>query len=264
MATGNILSIWNRALGAIGSRSSVQSQAENSPQAKACNLYFQSVFESVARTAHWNCLLKQSNLTLLAAAIGTPENPQGTTLPLPPYPWRYAYLLPPDSLYIRQLVPPPHQPQPTSNGVPMFPPGLAPLTYGHSRRAYIPYQVSSWANPQNQPQQVILTDLRNALCNYTVNQANPQQWDSLFQTAMVAAMGVFLAGSLTGDKALMNMQAKIAENAIAQARTRDANEEPNSQDREAEWIAARGGRGMYGYDAPRSGYDGLCDMSWPG
>lgn len=263
MATGSILSIWNRSLGSIGARASVQNQGEKTPQANACNLYFQPVFESLARTAHWNCLLRQIRLTLVAAAVGTPENPQGTTLPCPPIPWRYAYLLPPDSLYIRQLVPPPRYPQPTSGGIPMFPPGLAPLTYYGNRVAYIPYQVSSWANPQNQPQQVILTDLCHALCNYTVNQPNPQQWDSLFQTAMVASLAVYLAGSLTGDKTLMNMQAKIAENAIAQARVRDANEEPNSQDREAEWIAARNGGGIYG-NIPYSGFVGYVDMSWPG
>lgn len=108
-----------------------------------------------------------------------------------------------------------------------------------------------------------MTDLCDALCNYTVNQPNPQQWDSLFQTAMVAALAVFLAGSLTGDKALMNMQAKIAENAIAQARVADANELPNSQDREAEWISARNGGGIYG-DLPYAGYVGWSEMSWPG
>lgn len=263
MATGSILSIWNRSLGAISSRSSVQNQNENSPQANACNLYYQPVYESLARTALWNCLLRQTRLTLIAAAPGTPENPQGTTLPCPPVPWRYAYLLPPDSLYIRQLEQPPRYPQPVSGGVPMFPPGLAPLTYGGGRRVYIPYQVSSWANPQNQPQQVILTDLRHALCNYTVNQPNPQQWDSLFQTAMVSSLAVFLASSLSGDKALVSMQMKMADNAIAQARTRDANEEPNSQDREAEWIAARSGSGIYG-DVPYGGYAGYGEMAWPG
>jgi hypothetical protein len=262
MASANVLSIWNRSLGGIGARSSVQSQNENSPQANACNLYYQSTFESIARTALWNCLLKQQKLTLVAAAAGTPENPQGTTLPLPPVPWRYAYLLPADCLYVRQLLPPPILPQPTTNGVPMFPPELAPLTYGSGRRVYIPYQVSSWANSLNQPQQVILTDLRDALCNYTTNQPNPQQWDSLFQTAMVASLGVFLASSLTGDKALVNMQVKIAEQAIAQARTRDATEEPNSQDREAEWIAARNGSGIY--SEAYGGNAGYENMIWPG
>lgn len=261
MATGNVLSIWNRSLGSFGSRSTVQSPNEKSPQANACNLYYQPVYESLARTALWNCLLRQGNLTLLAAALGTPENPQGTTLPLPPYPWRYAYLLPPDSLYIRQLQPPPHLPPVTTNGVPMFPAGLAPLTYFPGRRVYVPYQVSSWANPQNQSQQVILTDLRNALCNYTVNQPNPQQWDSLFQTAMVASLAAFLASSLSGDKGLVALQQKTAEAAIAQARTRDANELPNSQDREAEWVAARSGRGIYEY--PYGGYSGYNEMIWP-
>ena len=107
MATGSIIDLCNRSLLSIGARAQIQSLNEGSTESNAANVLITPVFESLARAAKWNCLRKQAALSLIAAAPGTPENPQGTTTPYPPNPWRYSYLVPIDSLFIRQLLPPP-------------------------------------------------------------------------------------------------------------------------------------------------------------
>lgn len=263
MATGSILSIWNRSLGSIGARSTVQNPNENSQEAIQCNVFFTPTFESLARSARWNCLRKQASLTLVAAAMGTPENPQGTTLPFPPVPWLYTYLIPGDSLFIRQLLPPPPQLQ-NAGGVPIFPVTNNVPYYPWADRP-IPYQVALGQDLLGNAAQVIYTNLSQAQCIYTANQPNPQFWDSLFQQAMVASLAAFLVPALSLDKALMQAQIGIAERMIAQARSADGNEGVVSQSREASWISARNGtggpQGWLGYNTPTLNYE---NIPWPG
>ena len=261
MATGNILSIWNRSLGSIGARSQVQSQNEGSPESIACNTFFQSTFEAMARTAWWNCLSKQAPLSLVSAAPGTMENPKGALTPYPPNPWAYSYLVPPDSLRIRKMVPPPAMLQGTG-GVPIFPINNALYAYNGQRRI-IPFEVTYGIDTNGNPAETILTNLRGAQAIYTVNQSNPAYWDSLFQQAMVNALAVYLVPALSLDKALMQMKRQDAEAIITQARAADGNEGTVSQQREASWIAARNGssglQGWLGYNGPNLNYE---NMPW--
>jgi hypothetical protein len=105
MATGNTLNIINRSALAVGMQSQVSSLNEGSALANAASTLYTPTFEQLARSAPWNCLRKEATLTLLAAAQGTPENPEGTTLPLPPVPWLYQYAYPSDCLQMRFIVP---------------------------------------------------------------------------------------------------------------------------------------------------------------
>ena len=52
----------------------------------------------------------------------------------------------------------------------------------------IGYTTDSSGNPL----EVILTNQQNAVANYTVNQQNPQVWDSLFTAAYVASLAAYL------------------------------------------------------------------------
>lgn len=192
-------------------------------------------------------------MSLIAAAPGTPENPQGTTTPYPPTPWRYSYLVPSDSLFVRQLLPPASILQ--SGGVPIFPVVNNPTGYGINAQYEVAYGTDSFGNPA----EIILTNLSQAQGIYTVNQPNPQFWDSLFQQAFVASLAAYLVPALSLDKSLMQMQIAIAERLIAQARAMDANEGVITQEREASWIAARGG-----YPTP-FGHNAFSEYSmiWP-
>lgn len=261
MATGTIVDIVNRALGSIGARAQVQNLNEGSTESNAANVFFTPTFESLARSARWNCLRKQASLTLVAAAPGTPENPQGANTPYPPNPWYYSYLVPPDSLFIRQLIPPPSTLS-NSSGAPVFPVNNYTPYYPRAQRA-IPYEVAYGVDQFGNAAQVVNTGLSQAQAIYTVNQPNPQFWDSLFQQAMVASLAAYFVPALTLDKALMQMQIGIADRLIAQARAMDGNEGTVSQDRTADWIAARNGESGpwgVGFNTPWLNYEA---MPWP-
>ncbi len=260
MATGNTLNVINRALLSIGSQAQVSSLNEGSAQANAASTLFTPTFESLARSAPWNCLRKEATLTLLAAAQGTPENPDGTTLPLPPVPWLYQYAQPSDCLQVRFIVPS----LPTPNaGVPIFSVNTGAATF-LPNGGQIPYAVAYATDANNNPINVILTNQSQAIAVYTVNQPNPQIWDSLFQAAMVASLAAYFVPALSLNMSLMTTQIKLAEQMIEQARVRDGNEGVTSMDHYPDWLRARNGASgwssRYGYQ----GYGSYSSMCWPG
>lgn len=260
MATGNTLSVINRSLLAIGVQAQVSSLKEGSPQANAASTLFTPTFESLARSAPWNCLRQQATLTLLAAAMGTPENPQGTTLPLPPTPWLYSYAVPADSLQIRFLVP--SLPAPNA-GVPIFSTNTGAPTW-LPNGGQIPFAVAYSTDANDQPLQVVLTNQSQAIAVYTVNQPNPQTWDSLFQAAMVASLAAYFVPALSLHMPLMQAQIKLADEMIQQARVRDGNEGKTSMDHYPDWLRARNGASGWATSSQYGqGINSWNNMCWP-
>jgi hypothetical protein len=258
MSTSPII-ISNRSLAQAGTRVQISNFNEGSVEAINCNLLYQPTFEALGRSAHWNCLASPATpLTLLKAAQGTPENQTGTTLPIPPQPWLYEYLLPSDCLMVRYLQPIYTQP---AGQVPLFPtPSSVPRNV-YVRRE-INFTVATDLDAQGNRQKVILTNLSQALIVYTVNEPNPEFWDSQFQAAYVASLAAFLIPPLNLNMALLNMQTKIADGIIMTARATDGNEGVVSQNRDASWIVARG----CGSEINTGYYSGWnCEnMNWPG
>lgn len=256
------LSLCNISLLAIGNRTQISSLNETSTSANACSMYFPFVFEQLARTARWGCLKKQVTLTLLQAAQGTPENVTGTTLPLPQQPWLYAYLYPADCLFMRAVLCPNTTtavsgiPQTTVNNT---------VTPWVSDQQQIFYEIGYSQDTLGNPLQVILTNQENAIGNYTVNQANPSSWDSLFTSAFVASLAAYLVAALSLQPQLMTAQISIAERLIKQAQAIDANESPSTQSRIASWIRARQGATGWGGQLGYNGYGAIQQsMLWPG
>lgn len=260
MATGTQLNIINRALLSVGTQAQVSSLNEGSAQANAAATLYTPCFEQLARSAPWNCLRNQVELTLIAAAEGTPENPDGDTLPLPPVPWLYSYSQPADCLQVRFLVPS----LPTSSGgVPVFSVDTGAPTWVPGG-GQIPYAVAYAVDANNNPINVILTNQAQAVCVYTVNQPNPQIWDSLFQAAMVASLAAYFVPALSLNMPLMQLQIAAAERMIQQARTRDGNEGVISMDHVPDFIRARrGATGRYWNNGGPGGYN-YQGMIWPG
>lgn len=258
MATGNIVSICNRALLSIGSQSQISDLNEGSTQADACTTLFTPTYESLARVAYWNCLRQQVVLSLIAAATGTPENSDGTTLPLPPVPYLYSYQLPSNYLQARFIVP--SFPIQTSGNPPISPALIAAQSSLPLQQ--IPFRVAYATDSNNNPLQVILTDQSQAQLVYTVNQPNPQIWDSMFQSAMVASLAAYLVPALSLNMALASMQIKVAESLIQQARIRDGDEGTTSQDHIPDWIQARNVGGGTGYGYSGNAAYGWTDMCW--
>lgn len=260
-ATSSTVSLANRSLLMIGARSQISDLQESSTEANTIAVLYQPTFEQLARTAPWNCLKNQKILTLLAAAAGTPENLDGTTLPIPPTPWLYSYAVPSDNLQIRFLLPP-FTNSTVTGDVPMSP-AYVGTDYGIQSGQQIRYSVSYGVDSMNNPREIILTNQRQAQAVYTVNQPNPVIFDSLFEQAFVASLAAFLVPALSLDLALMDRAVRQAEQAISIARVRDGNEGVTSVDRIPDWMVARASGGvMTGTGA--FGYSGWDSMVWPG
>lgn len=260
-ASSSVVSLANRALFQAGARASISSLTEDSTEANAVNLLWLPTFEQLARVAPWNCLREQGTLTLVAAAIGTPENPNSDP-PFPPTPWLYSYQTPANNLDIRYLLPSQVNNTPTgmvpistvANMAPIWVPG-----------AYdIPFAVANGRDAGGNAINVILTNLSQAQAVYTVNEPNPIIFDSLFEQAFVSSLAVFLTAGLTLNLPLMKLSIGIADSAIAQARVRDGDEGSTSQDRVPDWMRARTTGYLYDYGGaganPWSSYPSMC---WP-
>ena len=254
------VTLCRRALLGIGARASIASLLENSTEANACVVLYEPTFQQLARSAPWNCLRKQAFLTLYQAATGTPENVDGTSWSQPPTPWLYSYYLPSDCLQVRYLV----------ASLPVTPTGTPPITTVNNLAATwvpgdagIPFAVAHGVDPSNNPIVLILTNQPQAQVVYTVNDSNPFVFDSEFEQALVASLGVFLVPALSLNLALMDRCVRSAETAIMTARVRDGNEGLTTQDHIPDWIRARAaGTTLYPYNGNPSSY-GFTNMAWP-
>lgn len=258
MSSQSIISVCNISLLSIGAQAQISNLQEGSTQSDACNTYFQFVFEMLARAAYWNCLRQQKTLSLLAAAAGTPENPNGTTLPLPPTPWLYSYAIPSDSLQARYIVP--MIPNASGSNTPLT---TASVTAGAwLPTQQVPFRVAYSADANNNPIPIILTNQSQAQLVYTVNQNNPRIWDSSFTAAMVASLAAWLVPALSLNMPLMKAQAAIATELVMSARVRDGDEGTTSQDNIPDWIKARNAGGGYGWGGGYSATN-YGALSWP-
>lgn len=254
------IGVCNQSLLQIGARATIASFSEGSTESNACRILYTPTYEMLARAAHWNCFRQQAVLTLLAAAAGTPENPDGTSMPLPPVPWLYSYATPDDNLQIRFIVP--SFPSSSPSGTP--PLTTASVTAGPwlPGGGQIPYAVAYSTDNLGNPREVVLTSQSQAQAVYTVNQPNPIVWDSLFQQAFVASLAAYLVPALSLNLPLMQASIRAADAMIAQARVRDGDEGVTCVDHIPDWMRARAGGGSLAWN---TGSYGLYDnMAWPG
>lgn len=261
----DVLSISNRSLLSIGARAQISSvfPSDGSVEGDAIAVLWQPCFEQLGRAANWNTLRKSSDLSLLAAAMGTPENPNGTTYPIPEFPWLYAYAYPGDCLKFNYIVPS------SPVGVGGSPPQTTINNSAGSvipNAGQIPYVISSALDPNNSPRIIVLTNQSQAQGVYNANNSNPAIWDSMFQAAMVATLGAFLVPALSLSLPLMQMSIKVAEGVITQARVADGNEGVTTMDHLPDWMRARAGAQGMGYGFFNNGFQNYnyCDIAWPG
>lgn len=264
MSTADQLSIANRALLSVGARAQISSfnPSDGSDEANAISTLWTPTFEQLARTAQWNCLTAQVTLSLIQAAQGTPENPNGTSYPVPPTPWLYAYAYPSNCLDLRFIVP----------SLPIQEGGTVPATTINNAAGtviptggQIPYVVATILDKNNTPIQVILCNQDQAQAVYTANYPNPALWDSMFQSAMVAALGAFLVPALSLSLPLMDRCIRLAEDIIAKARAADGNEGVTVMDHLPDWMRARYGAQGFGWGyGGISTFGGYVNMVWPG
>jgi hypothetical protein len=229
--------ICNLSLDGIGARFSVSSLSPPlpAPNAAVVARQYQIRIDALHRAAHWNFARKTLGLSLLKAAQGTPENPNGTTLPIPPFPWQYSYAYPPDCLLMRFLQCNPPQ---TGGGNP-FPAGVSttPWLWGNPGYKFV---VANDTDAGGNQIKVILTDLEFAQGVYTCRVTNCDLWDAHFQNAAAATLGAWLVNPLARNAQVLKEQIEIATSIVQAARISDGNEGFTSTDREPDWMAVRG------------------------
>lgn len=255
--------VCNMALDNIGARYSITSlnPPQPPPNANLVARHYQPKIDALHRAAHWNFARKQATLTLLKAARGTPENPDGTALPIPPIPWQYEYGYPSDCLLMRFLIANP----PNAAGSDM--PFLGGGAYGTPLWPYVPgykFVVAVDEDASGNQIKVILTDLEFAQGVYTARIKNPDLWDPQFLLAASATLGAWLVNPTSGDGSMLKGQIEIASSIITQARVSDGNEGQTSTDYVPDWMLVRGA-GAYG-GASDSGqyFYGWDSLGFPG
>lgn len=240
----NPVDLCNMALDQISARTSITGISPPSPPnntaAQVATRTYQTQVDAVFRAAHWNSARLQKELTLLKAAVGTPENPSGfdsngNLLPAPPVPWRYEYGWEPDCLAMRFVIPRPNLPiagqAPIMTNV-----GIACQPLVNTAMPFVP-AIDTDANG-NQVK-VILTNAMKAQGVYTARIANPDLWDSQLQNAVIGTLAAWFCLPLTGDKSLMSMRIQLAVGLITQARISDGNEGITSTDTIPDWMLVR-------------------------
>lgn len=251
----SITQICNRALASIGTRSTIASIDEDSPEAQNCKLIFEDTRDEILSMAPWNFARKTGTGTLIKSAPGTPTNTSSAAGPWtsaqPAPPWLFEYAYPSDCIQVRML-----QPQANlgwASGVPIFTQGGDYMSYGGAQLPPIPFLCAIDQNDQGNDINVVLTNQYQAIFVYTRRVTDVNIWSGQAVQALVAAMAAKLAQPLTGEKSLANQKFTEANGWIIQARASDGNEGLTVINNMPDWITIRDDwAGTYGayYAAP--------------
>ena len=231
--------VANLSLDAIGAGLTITSitPPAPAPNANVVARQYAPKMQALQRSAHWNFNRAQVKLTLLKAAQGTPENPNGTTLPIPPVPWLYEYAVPADCLAARFLICDP--PQASTTNPPIFPqtagvifPALGPDSWK--------FIVGTDLDQNNNRVKVILTDLEYADLVYTTDLTNnPDLWDASFLMAAPAFLGAWLVNPVNRNAIIFKELVEVTTAVVTQARISDGNEGFTSVDHLPDWMRIR-------------------------
>jgi hypothetical protein len=239
--------LCNIALGQIAGRTQITGLSPPSPPnnvaATAAASLYQLQADAVFRSAHWNSARKQATLTLLKAAIGTPENPSGA-LPAPPIPWRYEYGYPSDCLKVRFVIPSPQLPATTT---PLM--TNVGVNFQPQVKTGLPFVPAIDTDANGNQIRVILTSACMAQAVYTAQILNVDLWDPMLQNAVIGALGAWLCMPVNGSSERQKLSIAIASGLIEQARIADGNEGITSTDHIPDWMRAREtGSGFWGFN----------------
>lgn len=257
----NDVDLCNLALDQIAARTSITGLSPPSPPnnlaAQVAARTYQIQADAVFRSAHWNSARKQATLTLLRAAVGTPENPSGA-LPAPPIPWRYEYAYPDDCLKVRFVIP---QPQLPATSTPLM--TNVGVNYQPLVRTGLPFVPAIDTDANGNQIKVVLTNACRAQGVYTARIANVDLWDSMLQNAVIGALGAWFVSPLSGSDERKKLAIAMAAGLIQQARISDGNEGITSTDHIPDWMQVRNTGSNWGFNLEGGGYLGGWD-SWTG
>jgi len=197
----DVVSLWNLALSAVGSRALISSPIEKGREADLCRLHYPLVRDVVVKAASWPCASAYSRLAV--------HSERDFDLPwqdgiIPPS-WRYAYSQPADMLAPRYS-----------------------MTY------------AKFAVGQSQGIPLIFSSEPEMILHYTAQVENVALFDEGLFNAVVVALAARLCIPLTGKDARAQKLKDEAVEAVLLARTEFANESEDMQESLPSWVQARG------------------------
>ncbi len=196
------ISIWNRALGFLGTRN-VASERENTPEALQCRLYWDSARRQVLRDFPWSFAQRRVWLARLPLPAGFERE------------FRFAYALPDDCLKVHEVR---HE-------------GIAPRPFSLARN--MADAAGSGA--------FLVTDAARALLLYTGDVRNSRLFDDLFAHMLSRKLAALIAVPLLKNNSQkVGELEKLYAESLPQARQATASERRESAPDDA-WLTARQG-----------------------
>jgi hypothetical protein len=255
--------IVNMGLFNAGTASTITSidPSDGSTEADTASVLYQPQIDSLMRSAHWNFARKQDLMTLLKAAQGTPENPDGS-LPTPLQPWLYEYAYPDTCLKARFILPLVN----TQGTNPPLMTGIALESTLVAYQASIPFVVGLDTDDNGNLIKVILTNASMAQLVYTIRVLDPNLWDQNFVIAASALLGLFFVNPLARNTKLFTDLGSMLKGVVEQARISDGNEGTPQFDHIPDWIRVRelGGGLWLGPGGAYPCWYGWDSLAYPG
>jgi hypothetical protein len=199
----DLVTLFNLALSAVGTRSAVASPDEASREAEICRRWYDTVRRHALKAAPWSCAREVVGLAQLAVRSDTTA--WSSSDPEPP--WTYLFGAPTNMLHPRHL------------------------------ESYMNFVLT-----QRNDAQAFLTDDAQPVLTYTKDQLKPSSWDSDFWLVMVHGLAAAIAMNLHGKPARAKVSIDAANEIIMVARATNANQDQEQYDSIPDWLVARGAR----------------------
>lgn len=198
----SLVTLYNQALSAAGTRGKVSLPTEASREADLCNLWYETIRDSVLGAAFWPSCRKHVRLSVLAERNFSLDWTTGDPSPI----WRFAYAAPSDMLRPRYLT-------------------------SFQRFSYELHSDSTMA---------IMANEEKAILQYTFRQDNVDIWDSSLRLAMTYTLGAHMCMPLHAKPARAKELLAQAQALVDSARVITANQMNERYESVPTWIAARG------------------------
>lgn len=212
----DVVSIWNLALSALGSRALISSPTEKGREADLCRLHYPIVRDLILKAAPWPCASAYSRLAVVAERDTSLAWEAG---PVPPS-WRFAYAQPSTMLAPRYSI------------------------------TYRKFAVGQYADTP-----LIFSNEPDMILHFTQQVDNAGLFDKGLENAIVAALAARLCLPITSKEVRAQRLKDEAVEAVLLARTEFANESEELYEALPSWIQVRGmsivpeqGRYIIGYE----------------
>lgn len=197
----DLVTLFNLALSAVGTRSRISDPTEQSREAQLCNQWYPTIRDMTLRAAHWSSCREIKSLAIHAQVTEGADWAEGDPEP----PWLFRYSLPNDFLYPRWLD-----------------------TY------------ENFVMTQHNDVAMLLSNAEEPKLIYTKRQKIVAAWDVDLYNAITMGLAGAIAMPLHGKADRAKSAFEEANIAIMRARVSQANQDSVTHDSIPDWLLARG------------------------